>query len=49
MLFARESVELTACGIDLFGNVAGGAGCRPLEEQMLDQVRDPVVCRILVP
>jgi len=46
---AGEGVHLSAHGIDLPGDLESRALLRPLEDQMLDEVRDPALLPGLVP
>ncbi len=41
-LFAGEGVEIAADGVDLAGELLGGAGSGALEDHVLDEVGDAV-------
>ena len=45
VLLAGERIEHTADGVDLLGDLRGSALARAFEEQMLDEVRNPVLGR----
>ena len=49
LLGARRRVEVAACGFDFFRNGARRAAPRPLEGHVLEQVREPMLGRRLVP